>query len=612
MRSYPPSILPLAAMLACCLHGCAPAPTLNAQTPDAGVQEAAALVERVNDEAYERLRELAAAQWVASTYIIDDTQLLAARASERELAYQAKLLEQMRPYVELDLDPATRRAFDILFSGQTVLPPAEAAARSELTRLATALEAHYGSAKACADRARPETCRDLLDLSRVLAQSKDPEALRKAWTDWHDTASTQRADYQRFAELMNQGARAYGFADTGELWRSGYSMPPNEFALETERLWSQVEPLYQSLQCHVRKRLSEHYGPNEVPRKGPIPGHVLGNMWQQDWSMVYPLVEPYPGVASLDVDGGLRKAGYDAVRLTREAEAFYRSMGMPELPESFYQRSMLVKPADREVQCHASAWDLDMRGDVRIKMCIEPDEDNLRTVYHELGHIYYYLAYNHLPPLYQTGAHDGFHEAIGDTILLSLTPGYLAQIGLVDAQGESQEALINGQMKLALEKVAFLPFGKLIDQWRWGVFDGSIPPSQYNAAWWELKRRYQGVVPPVPRDESHFDAAAKYHVPANTPYTRYFLAHVLQFQFHARLCRDSGHDGPLHTCSLYGNEEAGKRFWTMLQAGASQPWQQTLKDFLGSERMEADAVLEYFQPLAAWLEEQNQGESCGW
>ncbi|HEY4582132.1 MAG TPA: M2 family metallopeptidase, partial [Lysobacter sp.] len=234
------------------------------------------------------------------------------------------------------------------------------------------------------------------------------------------------------------------------------------------------------------------------------------------------------------------------------------------------------------------------------------------TIYHELGHVYYYLAYNKLPPLFQTGAHDGFHEAIGDTIVLGMTPAYLNRIGLADAPQQSNEALINAQMRMALAKVSFLPFGLMIDRWRWGVFDGSIKPEQYNKAWWDLKAKYQGVAPPTARGEEFFDAGAKYHVPGNTPYTRYFLSHVLQFQFYKSLCQASGHTGPLYECSFYANPEAGRRYWAMLSKGASQPWQKTFKEITGSDRMDASAVLEYFAPLQQWLKQQNEGKTCGW
>jgi peptidyl-dipeptidase A len=431
-----------------------------------------------------------------------------------------------------------------------------------------------------------------------------------------------------------------GFANAGDMWRSGYDMQPDPFKDETDRLWSQVQPLYEQLHCYTRGKLEAKYG-EQGSVGGLLPAHLTGNLWQQDWSNLWPILQPYANAGSLDITAALQaqrdamfkaevaklgpsptpealvEAGRAAdleiaTAMTRRAEEFYVNLGMPKLPDSFWTKSQLIKPRDRDVVCHASAWDIDLAGDVRIKMCITPTEEEFTTIYHELGHIYYYLAYNHLPPMFQSGAHDGFHEAIGDTIVLSLTPDYLASIDLVEAPQQSQEAVINAQMRQALSKVAFMPFGLMIDRWRWGVFDGSITEANYNSAWWNLKAQYQGVAPATPRGEDLFDPGAKYHVPGNTPYTRYFLSHILQFQFYKALCDASGHTGPLYTCSFAGNAEAGRRFWAMLQQGQSKPWQQTLKELTGGEQMDASAVLEYFAPLQSWLQEQNQGQSCGW
>ena len=393
--------------------------------------------------------------------------------------------------------------------------------------------------------------------------------------------------------------------------RAGYDMSPADFEKETDRLWDQVKPLYEDLHCYVKGKLETKYG-DKGSVDGMIPAHLTGNMWAQQWGNIWDLVEPYKNAGSLDITGGLEKQKYDHVKMVQRAEDFYTSLGMPALPKSFYEKSQLLKPRDRDVVCHASAWDMNYQGDVRIKMCIQPNEDEFTTIYHELGHVYYYLAYNHLPPMFQSGAHDGFHEAIGDTIVLSMTPKYLSSIGLVDEPRVSQESLINGQLKMALDKVAFLPFGKLIDQWRWAVFDGRIKPEDYNKAWWELRKKYQGVAPATARGEEFFDPGAKYHVPGNTPYTRYFLSHVLQFQFYKALCDASGHTGPLHECSFYGNKEAGAKYWAMMQKGQGQPWQQTMKELTGGEQMDASAILDYFAPLQGWLKEQNQGKTCGW
>jgi peptidyl-dipeptidase A len=538
--------------------------------------------------------------------------VLVSKNNERSLQRLTTNVEKAKAYTQItDLKPETARALKLLRM-QTAMPaPRDPVKLAELTTIASRLNATYGAGKFCADPARPETCQDIIALSKILADSRDWDADLEAWRRWHTISKPMRADYARFAELVNEGSREMGFANAGDMWRSGYDMDATAFRAETDRLWSQVQPLYTDLQCYVHGKLATRYA-DKMPTDGTIPAHITGNMWAQDWSALYKMVEPYPGVSSLDVDAALVAQQYDAVKMARASEDFYKSLNMPALPASFWTNSQLTQPRDRDVVCHASAWDMDLHGDVRIKMCIQPNEEDFRTIYHEFGHVYYYLAYNDLPPLFQSGAHDGFHEAIGDTIQLSLTPAYLHKIGLVGENATSDQAVINEQMKLALEKVVFLPFGKLIDEWRWGVFDGSITSADYNAKWWELRRKYQGVAPTIARTEEDFDPGAKYHVPGNTPYMRYFLAHILQFQFQKALCDAAGHQGPLHECSIYGNAEAGKRYWAMLSKGQSQPWQQTLKELTGGEQMDASPILDYFAPLHAWLKQQNEGKSCGW
>jgi peptidyl-dipeptidase A len=418
-------------------------------------------------------------------------------------------------------------------------------------------------------------------------------------------------------------------------------MTPAQFAAETDRLWGQVKPLYEQLHCYARTQLKAKYGDKGAVAGGMLPAHLMGNMWQQDWSNLWDLLQPYANAGKLDITDNLaelRNKQYNlalaqhngnptatdiadmqvaadlatAKAMTERAQDFYMSMGLPKLPASYWEKTQFIKPRDREVVCHANAWDMNMAGDVRTKMCIKPNEEDFTTIYHELGHVYYYMAYNKLPPIFQTGANDGFHEAIGDTIVLAMTPQYLASIGLVGEQQQSEQALINAQMRMALAKVAFMPFGLMIDRWRWGVFDGTIKPDQYNKAWWDLKAKYQGVAPISPRGEEFFDAGAKYHVPGNTPYTRYFLSHILQFQFYKALCDAAGYKGPLYACSFYGNKAAGAKFEAMLARGASQPWPQTLKEMTGSDKIDAAPVLEYFAPLQDWLKKQNEGQTCGW
>lgn len=634
----------LAIAVAACLAGCGgttapPTASTSTPAPAAPTETADALVARVNATMVKQVPQLASADWLAATYINDDSAAVASAANEAWLGMLGGFIADAARHDSATLAPATARALKLLKLASANPAPSDPAKLAEVAQLRTRMEGAYGSGKHCADPADESSCRNLGQLSDVLASSRDYTEQLTAWEGWHTIAPPLRADYQRFAELVNEGAREIGFADAGELWRSGYDMSPAEVMSETDRLWGQVKPLYEQLHCHVRDQLVGKYG-EQGQVDGLIPAHLTGNMWQQDWGNLWDFLEPYPGSGSLDINSTLeaqREKLYQAelakladakdplqiaeahvradlaqaTAMTRLAESFYVSLGMPALPDHFYSDSQLIKPRDREVVCHASAWPMDTTGKVRMKMCIKPSEEELTTIYHELGHIYYFMAYKDLPPLFQNGAHDGFHEAIGDTIVLSMTPRYLASIGLVDDPRVSEQATINEQMRMALSKVAFMPFGLLIDRWRWGVFDGSITPETYNQAWWALKAQYQGVAPASARGEEHFDPAAKYHVPGNTPYTRYFLSHILQFQFYKALCDAAGHEGPLHTCSFDSNAEAGKRYWALLSRGASQPWQQTMKELTGGEQMDGSAVLEYFAPLQAWLTEQNAGKQCG-
>jgi peptidyl-dipeptidase A len=568
-------------------------------------------VARLNQEFAFITRELSAAGWTQATYITVDTQLLTARANERFLESFSRAVAEAKRFEGQPMSPASRRAIELLKLGVSAPAPDDPAKRAELATLLAGMEAKYGEARYC--REGSQDCRDEVQLKAVLEKSRDYDELLDAWQGWHDQARGLRTDYTRYVALANEGARELGYRDLGAMWRSGYDMPADAFTKEAARLYSQVEPLYRNLQCYARQKLAQKYGEDKVPAGKPIPAHLFGNMWAQQWDAIYDLLEPYPGVSPLDIDSALQEQGYDPVRMTRSAEDFYKSIAFMPLPQTFWERSMLAQPRDRNVQCHASAWHMDGKDDVRIKMCTRPTYEELRTVYHELGHVYYYLWYQDQPYLFQNGAHDGFHEAIGDTVNLSMTPAYLARIGLVPAEAKpGREALINRQMKMALQKIAFLPFGKMIDEWRWQVFSGQVAPQDYNAAWWAIREKYQGIRPPVPRTEADFDPGAKYHIPGNTPYTRYFLSYILQFQLQKALCAAAGFKGPLAECSIYGNETAGQKFGAMLAKGASQPWQDTLFELTGTRQMDASAILDYFKPLEDWLEQQNKGQTCGW
>ncbi|HEV2148847.1 MAG TPA: M2 family metallopeptidase [Longimicrobiaceae bacterium] len=604
-------LLPAVLLLAA---GCTPAvpPPAGAPQPARAAPtaaEAAAFVDSAEALLYELGVRSSRAAWVQATNITHDTDLLAAEANRQLLAARTPLAKQAARYSELELPYDVDRKLMLLRLALSMPSPSDADKTAELSRTASGLRSAYGRGKYCPPGGGE--CLDVEALSEIMANSRDPQKLREAWTGWRTIAPPMRDDYRRFVELMNEGARELGFPDVGAMWRSQYDMPPDAFAAELDRLWEQVRPLYDALHCHVRARLADHYGSEVVPPGEPIPAHLLGNMWAQEWGNVYPLVAPPRVEAAYDLTERLKAKGYTPLRMVRQAEGFFTSLGFDTLPATFWDRSLFTKPRDREVVCHASAWNIDDRDDLRIKMCIDVNAEDFQTIHHELGHNFYQRAYAVQPPLYRGSANDGFHEALGDVVALSVTPAYLKQIGLVDREpGPSQD--IDLLLRDALDKVAFLPFGLLVDQWRWKVFSGEISPEEYNRGWWELREKYQGVRAPVERTEAEFDPGAKYHVPANTPYARYFLARILQYQFQRALCREAGFEGPLHRCSIYGNREAGERLQAMMQMGKSRPWPEALEALTGEPRMDATALLDYFAPLKAWLDQQNQSRQCGW
>jgi peptidyl-dipeptidase A len=545
------------------------------------------------------------ADWVKSIFITDDTETLSADANNAVIAATTELADQSRRFDGVDLPYDVARKMKLLKLSLTLPAPKDPVERNELTKLAASLEGDYGKGKYCPDGDKGK-CLSLNDMEEIMANSRDPEELKRIWLGWHKVSPPYRKDYTRFVELSNKGAREMGFKDTGAMWRAKYDMDADAFAAETERLWQQVKPLYDSLYTYTRRKLSEKYGKDIVPLDGPIPAHLLGNMWGQQWGNIYPLLKPQGGGdRGYDLTQILKTRNTEPKQLVHYGESFFTSLGFDALPPTFWERSMLVKPVDHEAVCHASAWDVDYEKDVRLKMCIQINEEDFTTVHHELGHNYYQMAYAAQPFLYRDSANDGFHEAIGDTMALSVTSPYLKQIGLINKVPD-QSADIGFLLQRALDKVAFLPFGYLVDQWRWKVFSGEVGPNDYNKAWWDLRAKYQGLAPPAPRSEQDFDAGAKYHVPANTPYARYFLAAILQFQFHRALCREAGFTGPLYQCSIYGNKKAGEKLKQMLAMGLSKPWPEALKTMTGEDKMDATAIIDYFAPLKSWLDAENQ------
>ena len=575
-------------------------------------EEAKTFLDQAETKLFTLSEEDSRAAWVQATYITDDTERLAARARQRLIDAVVGLVKESKRFDGVQLPAELARKMKLLKLYVTMAAPADPKESEELTRLAAGMEGAYGKGRACPEGEKdPAKCLDINQVTKVFAESRNPAELLSVWRGWHAVGAPLRKDYQRFVELSNKGSSEIGFADTGAMWRSKYDMAPDEFAKEVDRLWEQVRPLYVSLHAYVRNRLREKYGDAAVPASGPIPAHLLGNVWAQSWENVYPLVAPNNADPGFDLTAILKSRKIDSREMARYGERFFTSLGFAALPESFWERSLFTKPRDREVVCHASAWDVDNVDDLRIKMCIEPTSEDFITIHHELGHNFYQRAYNQQPMLFRDSANDGFHEALGDTIALSMTPEYFVKLGFL-ARPSDPSKDTGLLLAKALEKVAFLPFGILIDQWRWKVFSGQITPDRYNQTWWELRQKYQGVAAPVARSESDFDPGAKYHIPANVPYMRYFLAHVLQFQFHRALAQASGCKEPLHRCSIYENKEAGDRLQAMMEMGMSRPWPEALKALTGQDRIDATAIRDYFAPLQTWLDEQNKGKPVGW
>lgn len=567
------------------------------------------------DSAGERAGALAVqstrAQWVFQNFITHDTRQMAVEASKELTAEGGRNARAARDYLALPgLSPASRRDLELIRHSVSVPSPADAASITELVEIGAELKSIYSTGKYCDEAGE---CSVLRDMELRMANSRDPGELLALWQGWREVSPPMRDLYARQVELANEGARDLGYTDLGDYWRSRYDMSSEAFSADMERYWQEARPLYEALQCHVRDRLETFYGEDVMPGDGTIPAHLLGNMWAQGWSNIEDVVMGGSFEAPYDLTRILEERDMDEQDMVKMAEGFFTSLGLEPLPETFWERSLFTRPEDRDVVCHASAWDVDARDDLRIKMCIQRTGEEVRVVHHELGHNYYQRAYNGQPYYYRASANAGFHEAVGDAIALSVTPAYLVEIGLLDKLPEtSEENTIAQLMKLALDKVAFLPFAYVMDKWRWEVFAGQLTPEEYNAGWWQLRREYQGISSPVARDADAFDPGAKYHIPANVSYSRYFQAHLLQFQFHRELCAKAGFKGPLYACSAYGSEEAGAALHAMLSAGRSVPWQQTLADFTGQDDVDVSAMLEYFAPLKAWLDEQNRGRQCGW
>ncbi len=571
------------------------------------VQDAEIFVKEAEAALHESGLALGRASWIQANFITHDTNALVADLDEKYTALGVALAGKAKRFDGLDLPFDVRRKLDSFKLALTLPAPANAEKTRELSQIKASLDSTYSTGKVDMEG----KSKTLGGVSSIIASDRNPERLLEAWNGWRKVSAPMKEEFARLTAIANEGARELGYADVGTMWRPNYDMEADAFGAEVDRLWGQVKPLYDALHCHARAKLSDYYGDRVVSDKGAIPAHLLGNMWAQQWGNIYSIVKPEGGDSAYDLTALLEKNGYNARKMSKAADDFFVSMGFDAMPETFWDRSLFTKPADREVACHASAWNLDSKDDIRIKMCMNVTGEDFVTVHHEIGHNIYQRAYNKQDSLYQNGAHDGFHEAIGDMIALSITPDYLQQVGLLDTvpTAEADTAIL---MRQALEKVAFLPFGLMVDKWRWQVFSGEVTPKDYNDAWWKLREEYQGVKAPNDRPDNAFDPGAKYHIPANVPYMRYFLAHILQFQFHKAACEQAGWEGPLHRCSVYGNKEVGAKFNAMMEMGASKPWPDALEAFTGTRQMDGSSVVAYFAPLKnGWMNRTKTGHVVG-
>ena len=586
------------------------------QAPALNESDVETFLERVELEDKTLGPVASSAYWLQANFITYDSQKVVADYGKRFQLLALERARQASTFDDVEVSEENRRKLNLIKNSFVMPSPLDDTLAGEIANIMAELDAMYGAGQHCFGEG---DCYDLEAFEGVIDNSRDPDELLKAWEGWRNIGTPMKDKYLRMVEIGNLGAKDLGYEGLTDLWFSQYDMPAEEFLAETDRVWDELKPLYDALHCHVRSELSEHYGEEVVSKEGVLPAHVLGNMWGQSWANVYDLVytPDNPNASSgIDLTKILEEKNIDEIEMTKIAENFFISLGFQPLPDTFWERSLFVKPQDRSVVCHASAWNLDAdANDLRIKMCIERNAEDFSTIHHELGHIFYYQAYNSTQPsVFQSGANDGFHEAVGDLLSLSITPEYYNKIGLI-SEAEAKDATsdpISLLMQQALQGVVSVPWTLMLDKWRAGVFSGETSESQLNDSWWELREYYQGIGAPRERGADAFDPGAKYHIPGNTPYTRYYLAQILQYQFHESLCNQMGFEGPLHECSIYDNELAGKKLRAMLSLGQSQEWQVALEALTGTRSLSGKSMLNYYKPLKDWLDVQNTDRTCGW
>ncbi|CRK96558.1 CLUMA_CG009925, isoform A [Clunio marinus] len=559
-----------------------------------------------------------AAQWAFETNVNEVTQIDALAAQQRYSDYMRSIWEQIKLIDKTSLyDENLHRQLKLLASiGPSALPADQL---DRYNRIINDMLAIYNSATICGYE-QPFQCSLRLQphLKEIMAKSRDWDELTWVWTEWRRKAGKPIRDlFEQLTDLTNEAANYNNYKDAAEYWSFQFDTP--NFRYEMEDVWKEILPLYEQLHTYVRRKLREFYGPDKINRNAPLPAHILGNMYGQSWNIL-DITVPYPGRSNLDVTPAMRAQGYSPLIMFQLGEEFFTSMNMTAMPPEFWAHSIFEEPVDRPVLCQPSAWDFCNGADYRIKMCTDVTHKDFVTVHHELAHIQYFLNYHNNPKVFRDGANPGFHDAIGDAISLSITPKHLQGLGLIQKSIDDTAHEINFLFAMAMDKVVFLPYALALEQWRFDVFSKKVHKEQFNCHYWLLREKYGGIKPPVLRSELDFDPGAKYHVPANVPYMKYFFSTVFQFQLHRAMCiaskefDPSNPSKPLHKCSIYRHHEAGHMLKKLMSKGASQPWQHTIQEVMGEGRLDGSAVREYFKPLEEWLRNENlrNQEYLGW
>nr|UJP38391.1 angiotensin-converting enzyme 2 [Taphozous melanopogon] len=585
-------------------------------------EQAKTFLEKFNSEVEVLSFESSLASWNYNTNITDENVQKMSEAGDKLSAFYEEQYKLAKTYPLQEIQNLTiKRQLQVLQQNDPSVLSADKSKR--LNTILNEMSTIYSTGKVCNPN-NPQECLLLAPGLENIMQKNSSDYNQKlwAWEGWRSEVGKQlRPLYEEYVALKNEMARGNNYEDYGDYWRGdyetlgtdGYNYSRNQLIEDVERIFAEIKPLYEHLHAYVRAKLMAVY-PSRISPTGCLPAHLLGDMWGRFWTNLYPLTVPFGQKPNIDVTNAMVNQGWDAERIFKEAEKFFVSIALPNMTEGFWKNSMLTEPSDgRKVVCHPTAWDLG-QGDFRIKMCTKVTMEDFLTAHHEMGHIQYDMAYSTQPYLLRNGANEGFHEAVGEIMSLSVaTPKHLKAMGLLPPDFyEDKETEINFLLKQALNIVGTLPFTYMLEKWRWLVFKGEIPKEQWMKKWWEMKRKLVGVVEPLPHDETYCDPASLFHVANDYSFIRYFTRTILEFQFQEALCQTAQHKGPLHECDISNSTEAGSKLLQMLKLGKSEPWTSALEEIVGIKNMDVRPLLNYFEPLFTWLKDQNKNSFVGW